>query len=272
MIITRETKLCISLASKPSNFGVTIHNFLYEAMGLDFIYKACSTSNLEGAINGVRALNIRGCSISMPYKETVIDLLDEVEEVAHSIGAVNTVVNESGTLKGYNTDVTGAIEALKLLNIDKKESVLVLGAGGAAKAILYALKINGSDQVAVANRDSSRLKNLQGITDFEPVNWDQRNNFPADVIINATSIGMNPKAKDMPVEKDIISNCRAVMDVIVSPIESSLISFADSMEKQVAHGYIMSMEQARAQFKLYTGVEVPNSLIREKIVALLKDL
>src|SRR3954468_13873831 len=110
-ILDKDMALCISLAGRPSNIGTRFHNFLYDELGLDFLYKAFTTDDLEGAVRGVRALGFRGCSVSMPFKTAILAMLDAVEEPAAGIGAVNTVVNDDGVLTGSNTDVE-AVAAL----------------------------------------------------------------------------------------------------------------------------------------------------------------
>src|SRR3990172_6053257 len=107
MQIEKDTQLCISVAARPSNFGTTIHNAVFRKLGLNFIYTAFGITDIAGAVVGVRALGIRGCSVSMPFKEAVIPYLDALDPAARTIGAVNTVVNDSGRLTGYNTDIAG---------------------------------------------------------------------------------------------------------------------------------------------------------------------
>ena len=270
--INRETQLCISIASRPSNFGTTLHNASYEALGLNFIYKAFGITDLKKAIDGVRALNIRGCSVSMPFKKMVIPYLDDVDETVRVIGAVNTIVNESGRLLGYNTDVIGAKIALESVNVSKEESVLLLGAGGVARAILYALKILGIKKVRIANRSEEKILPLNAILPCESVKWSDRHSKSGNILINATSIGMTPSSESIPLDENFIQKFRAVMDVVVSPMESKLIGSARLAGKEVAPGYLMSLEQAIAQFKLYTGFEPPRDIMKNNIIDLLKKI
>lgn len=128
-----DATLCISVAKNPGKFGITVHNAAFRSLGLNFIYKTFSVTDIAGVITGVRALGIRGCSISMPFKESVIPHLDQLDPIAKKIGAVNTVVNKHGHLIGYNTDVIGAYESLKTLNASNNTSILLLGAGGVSE-------------------------------------------------------------------------------------------------------------------------------------------
>src|SRR4051794_4275118 len=130
--ITKDTTLCISLAGRPSNLGTRFHNRLYDELGLDFVYKAFTTTDLEGAIRGVRALGIRGCSVSMPFKEAVIPLVDRMEASATAIASVNTVVNEDGMLTAANTDFEAVRTLLARHAVPADASVVVRGSGGMA--------------------------------------------------------------------------------------------------------------------------------------------
>lgn len=268
--INKDTKLCISIAEKSSNFGNTLHNELYKELNLNYIYKSFSIKNLRGAMEALRSLNITGCGVSMPYKEKVIPYLDEMDPLAESVNAVNTIVNYNGKLKGYNTDINGAIASLKRCNVNKKDTVLMLGAGGAAKAYLFALRKLNIKHITLANRTESRLKGLKNITEFDIINWKNKNNFKSDIIINATSIGMHPRFKSISFSRVNIINSKAVIDVIVNPIKSKLIIEAEKLKKLSSPGYIMSMHQARKQFYLYTGINPELSLLEKKIKLILK--
>ena len=270
MIINKDTQLCISIAQFPSNFGTTLHNIAFAALNLNFIYKAFATTDLAGAITGVRALGISGCSVSMPFKQAVIPFLDNLDETAQSTGAVNTIVNDGGRLTGYNTDLIGAQIVLASLQPQPHESVLILGAGGAARAILVALRQFGYKRVSVANRDVDKIAALNTILPCSTVAWEARAQQPVQLLINATSVGMTPTAELMPIDADFVQSVRAVMDVVVSPLESRLIACARASGKAVAPGYQMSLEQAAAQFTLYTGRAAPRSVMEDGIRALLK--
>jgi len=261
IMLNKDTQFCISVASRPSNFGTTLHNAGYEKLGLNYAYKAFGITDIAGAIAGVRALNIRGCSVSMPFKETVIPHLDALDDTARIVGAVNTVVNESGLLTGYNTDVLGGRLVLESLKVSPNDTVLILGAGGVARAILFALRQLGISQVRVANRNFEKIQQLNAILSCTPVKWADRELVSTDILINATCVGMGPNEESMPLSRDFICKSRVVMDVIVSPVETRLISCARLAGNAVAPGYLMSLEQAMAQFTLYTGVEPPRELL-----------
>ena len=141
--LSKDTRLCISLAARPSNIGTRFHNHLYDLLGLDFIYKAFTTTDIAAAIGGVRALGIRGCSVSMPFKQDVIALVDEVEDSARAINAVNTIVNDDGHLTASNTDYLAVQRLIDEHGLDGSQSVLIRGSGGMASAVGAAFRDNG---------------------------------------------------------------------------------------------------------------------------------
>ncbi len=139
-VINKDSKVCMSLAARPSNFGTRFHNFLYQALDLNYLYKAFTTKDLPGAIGGIRALGIRGCAISMPFKEEVIALVDELDPSAKAINSVNTIVNDDGYLKAYNTDYIAIATLLEQYQVNKDLVFVLKGSGGMAKAVACALK------------------------------------------------------------------------------------------------------------------------------------
>jgi shikimate dehydrogenase len=195
----------------------------------------------------------------------VLSLLDEVDGTANSIGAVNTVVNDAGRLTGYNTDVEGARKALEFIKAQPGESVLIMGAGGVARAIVFALRQLGFSHVLVTNRDLKKVKLLNSILPCEAVPWEERYKIGADLLINATSVGMRPDVEQTPMAAEFLGQSRAVMDVVVSPMDTKLIREARSLGLMVAPGHLISLEQAIAQFRLYTGVVPPRALLELKM-------
>lgn len=266
----KDTVVCISLASKPSNFGMSVHNAAYRALGLNFLYKAFSTDDLPAALAGVRALGIRGCSVSMPFKETAAGLVDELDAAATAIGAINTIVNDRGRLYGYNTDAYGAQQVLAQLDLARDSRLLILGAGGVARAVLWAVKSLGYTSIMVTNRSAERLRTWQASLEWSVLPWGEHNSYPADLIINTTSVGMEPDVDAVPIGDDAIQRSRAVMDVVVSPLESRLIRTARLLGRAVVCGYEMSLQQAARQFELYTGKPAPLQNMEENLRQLLK--
>lgn len=259
--LDKETQICISISKNPHNFGTKLHNAAYAALGLNFAYKAFFVSDIKNAIAGVRALGIRGCSVSMPFKESVMKYLDGIDESARLIGAVNTIVNDDGYLIGYNTDTMGAKKIFESIDLGLLKSILILGAGGVSRAILFSLKQLGVTSVRVANRNVKKIDNLNEIIACQPIAWSDRQLYPVDLIINATPLGMK-KDDEMPVNPTFLEKSRFVMDVVVTPHETQLIRHARNMQKNVIPGYVMSLEQTMAQFTLYTKQPAPREIMQ----------
>lgn len=242
---------------------MTVHNAAYRTLGLNFLYKAFAVDDLRGALAGVRALGIRGCSVSMPFKEIAVSFVDELDSAAVSIGAINTIVNDSGRLIGYNTDAYGAQVVLARLDLPRASRVLLLGAGGAARAILYALKSLGYSNITVANRSLTRIAAWPNSPDYSFLPWAERHAFVPDIIINSTSVGMTPSTHDIPIGEESVARTRAVFDVVVTPPETRLIQLARAQGKLAICGYEMSLHQAVRQFELYTGHAAPVAKMEE---------
>src|SRR5580692_9234208 len=154
-MLNKDTTLCISLAGRPSNIGTRFHNYLYEELGLNYVYKAFTTGDIDGAIGGVRALGIRGCSVSMPFKEAVIPLVDDLNASAQAIESVNTIVNNDGRLTAYNTDYEATATLIGRHALDPAASVLVRGSGGMAKAVVAAFRHAGFGDLTVLARNEA---------------------------------------------------------------------------------------------------------------------
>jgi len=257
--------ICISISSKPGRFGTIVHNAGYKAVGLDWYYQACAVKELDGVIQGIRSLKIRGCSISMPFKEQVIKYLDKIDPIAKKVGAVNTIVNKNGKLIGYNTDVLGAKESLKRLKPNKNSNFLVLGAGGGARAVIIALKELHLNKISISGRSFLKTKKLGKKFKIHVVKWEDRENCKTDFLINATPIGMKPNISAMPVSKKFVSNLKGVMDLVINPPLTNLIKNSKSLKIKNSDGLIMALYQAIAQFELYTGINPPVKIMKNAV-------
>lgn len=261
-ILNKDMTLCISLSARPSNNGTRFHNHLYDQLGLNWIYKAFAPTDLAQAIAGVRGLGIRGCAVSMPYKEDVIALVDELDPSAKAIDSVNTIVNTNGHLKAYNTDYT-AIEQLLASNaVPTDYSVLVQGAGGMAKATVAALRDAGFTDVTVVARNESTGRALAEQYGFR---WQaELDGGTADLIINVTPIGMagGPETDSLAFPETVIAAAKVVFDVVALPAETPLITAARIAGKPVITGAEVATIQALEQFVLYTGVRPTDEQVR----------
>jgi shikimate dehydrogenase len=253
-ILNKDMTLCISLSARPSNNGTRFHNFLYEALGLNWIYKAFAPADLPNAIAGVRGLGIRGCAVSMPYKEDVIALVDRMDDSAAAIDSVNTIVNDDGVLTAYNTDYTAIAQLIERNAIDPASSVLLRGSGGMAKATAAAFRDAGFSRVTVVARNEKLGRSLAGLYGF---GWQAEiGESTAEVIVNVTPIGMagGPEAGSLSYHEEAVADARVVFDVVALPAETPLIKAGRAAGKTVITGAEVATIQALEQFVLYTGI------------------
>lgn len=255
-----------------------IHNNAFESTNTNGVYLAweVDATELAETVANIRRYQMYGINLSMPYKEQVIPYLDQLSEEACLIGAVNTVVNREGTLIGYNTDGKGFFKSLPSFKISKKRLVL-LGAGGAAKAILAQAILDGVSQISVFVRSSSMektrpyLEKIQNATGFrvdlfalEDVQDFQDSITQADLLVNATSVGMDGSSQPIPTSI-ILPEKLLVADVIYQPFETPFLKWARNQGNQSINGLGMLLYQAAEAFELWTGKEMPTDQIWESL-------
>ena len=255
-----------------------IHNSAFEATNTSGVYLAweVDATELAETVANIRRYQMYGINLSMPYKEQVIPYLDQLSEEACLIGAVNTVVNREGTLIGYNTDGKGFFKSLPSFKISRKRLVL-LGAGGAAKAILAQAILDGVSQISVFVRSSSiektrpYLEKIQNATGFrvdlfalEDVQDLQDSITQADLLVNATSVGMDGSSQPIPTSI-VLPEKLMVADVIYQPFETPFLKWARNQGNQSINGLGMLLYQAAEAFELWTGKEMPTDQIWESL-------
>ena len=253
-----------------------IHNRAFEATHTNGVYLAWEIegTDLAETVANIRRYQMFGINLSMPYKEQVIPYLDQLSEAARLIGAVNTVVNREGTLIGYNTDGKGFFKSLPSFKISGKRMVL-LGAGGAAKAILAQAILDGVSQISVFVRSSSMektrpyLEKIQNTTGFrvdlfalEDVQDLQDSITQADLLVNATSVGMDGTSQPIPTSI-VLPEKLMVADVIYQPFETPFLKWARNQGNQSINGLGMLLYQAAEAFELWTDKEMPTDQIWE---------
>ena len=255
-----------------------IHNSAFEATNTNGVYLAweVEATDLAETVANIRRYQMFGINLSMPYKEQVIPYLDQLSEEARLIGAVNTVVNREGTLIGYNTDGKGFFKSLPSFKISRKRLVL-LGAGGAAKAILAQAILDGVSQISVFVRSSSMektrpyLEKIQNATGFrvdlfalEDIQELQDSITQADLLVNATSVGMDGSSQ--PISTSIVLPEKLIVaDVIYQPFETPFLKWARNQGNQSINGLGMLLYQAAEAFELWTGKEMPTDQIWESL-------
>ncbi len=251
-----------------------IHNGALNRLGRNAVYLAFEVENLEEALKGIRGLGVRGVSVTIPFKTEVIPFLDKVEGLAKRIGAVNTVVNRRGKLVGYNTDYGAALEALEEKIELKGKRIVLLGAGGAARAIGFGLK--GRDcQLIVSNRSRKRGEALSRELKchFLPMSSFFKmtaGELEADVLINATSVGMHPRQRETPFPKRLLKEGMMVMDIVYEPLQTRLLREAKAKGCLTINGMEMLVRQGVAQLMIWTGSRPDPKQIRDELYKALK--
>ncbi|MEE1620473.1 shikimate 5-dehydrogenase [Zafaria sp. Z1313] len=252
-ILNKDMTLCISLSARPSNNGTRFHNHLYGQLGLNWIYKAFAPTDLAQAIAGVRGLGIRGCAVSMPYKEDVIALVDHLAPSAAAIDSVNTIVNDSGVLTAHNTDYAAVAQLLAESGIDVDTPVALRGSGGMAKATVAALRDAGFGRVQLVARNEAAGRALAGQYGFE---WVPEYDAGARLLVNVTPVGMDGGSGEgqLSFTRAQIEAADAVFDVVAVPSETPLVAAGRELGKTVITGGQVMTLQALEQFVLYTGI------------------
>lgn len=259
-MINKDTLLCMSLSGRPGNFGTAFHNSLYEQLNLNFVYKAFSTTNIEDAIKGIRALSIRGCAISMPFKEACIPFLDELTDSVRAIDSVNTVVNTNGHLKAYNTDYIAIRKLITQYQLNPKQSVMIHGSGGMAKAVIAAFCDAGFKHVTILARNLNTSRKLAEKYHFVQTTHPEK---PHDILVNATPIGMSgsPESENLSFPADLIAQASVAFDVVAMPVITPFINEAKHQKIITITGREVMILQAVEQFTLYTGKTPTNQQI-----------
>ncbi|WP_447978697.1 shikimate dehydrogenase [Candidatus Nitrospira bockiana] len=274
--INAQTKLCGVIGNPVAHsLSPAIHNAAFQHLGLNFVYLAFPVENLGDAIRGIRALgNVRGLSITIPHKIAVTAHLDEIEPTARHIGSVNTIVVEDGTLIGYNTDASGALRALTDARVPLDgRRVLMLGSGGAARAIAFALATGSKvAHLTILGIDEAERQGLAGdlrsktglSVDEAPLGDPAlRDAIPrSQLMIHCTPVGMAPHVGDTCVPAPLLHPGLAVMDIVYNPLETRLLAEARQAGCMTIRGLEMFLHQAVAQFELWTKHAAPVEVMR----------
>lgn len=282
--ITAGTRLCAVIGNPIGHsLSPALHNAAFDSLGLDFVYVAFRVEDLKSALAGMRALeNFRGMSITIPHKIQAMDFVDEVAEVDRAIGSINTIINDNGRLTGLGTDGPGALKALTDSGVEiAGRNVLMLGAGGAARAIAFTLaRESGMGQLTLMDIDAAILQgltmNLQAGTAC-PVAGElltdtalAREMEQADIIINCTPIGMHPREDASLVPPTLFRPGQTVFDIVYNPLETRLLADARKAGLKVISGIEMFINQAVLQFELFTGETAPVEVMRRVVMEKLR--
>ncbi|GAX60642.1 shikimate 5-dehydrogenase [Candidatus Scalindua japonica] len=264
--INNETKL-YGIIGNPISHSMSpaIHNAAFIEKGLNNAYVPLKIENIGTFMKECRKIDFQGFSVTIPHKESVLPFLDDIDPTAGKIGAINTIVNRNGKLKGYNTDCMGAIMglecSLKVVNgtLNNKK-VSIIGAGGAARAIAFGLKEIGCD-ITIFNRTIERAEKLSLDVKCRFGSFEEIYKLETDILINTTSIGMFPDVDQTPVTKDVLKEGMIVFDAVYNPIETRLLRDAKEKECHTVNGLSMFINQAAEQFRLWTDIDPPVELM-----------
>ncbi len=243
-----------------------MHNAAFRSAGLNAVYLAFDVEDLAGALAGARALGVKGMSVTIPHKEAVMAYLDEVDETARRIGAVNTVVNRDNRLFGLNTDAVGAVRALEEALPVTEKRIVVLGAGGSARAVVAGL-VSAGASVHVANRTVEKARALASSwgASWSGLDAEALKGVSGDVLVNTTSVGMEPKPDAIPVPPEFVGRFQVVMDIVYAPLKTMLLAVAEEHGAATVNGLRMLLHQAVAQFESWTGKEAPQKVMEEAL-------
>ena len=283
-VISGKTRLC-GIIGDPIEHTMSpvMHNAAFRQMGLDYFYIPFKVKQgeLAKAMEGVRALNIRGLNVTIPHKVAIIQFLDELDHLAEMIGAVNTIVNDDGLLTGYNTDGAGFLQALLERKIEPRgKNIVILGAGGASRAISLFLADRGAHLVILnraleldwAEELASRIS--QTFTkEVEALELNRENLARvldrANIVVNATSVGMTPNIDETPVTSDLLKPGLIIFDIVYNPIKTRLLREAEAAGAKTISGLDMLVWQGALAFEKWTGLKAPVELMREEAIKVL---
>ena len=285
-MISGKTKICALIGDPVEHtMSPAMHNAAFKKLGLDYLYIPfrVKPEQLPQAVAGLRALNVRGFNITIPHKVSVIPLLDGLDPLAEKIGAVNTVVNDGGMLWGFNTDAEGFLRALMGCGIEPgSKNIVILGAGGASRAISYILAAKGAN-LTILNRkleldwaeDIARLIHQDLARDVKVGELTPRRLAialdGADILVNATSVGMSPAGGKSPVPAKLLKSSLVVFDIVYNPIMTRLLKEAKDAGARVIGGIDMLAWQGALAFEKWTGRPAPLDLMRREAIKMLES-
>ena len=243
-----------------------MYNAAFEALGLNYVYVPLVVQDLEKAVEGVRHLGIKAIGVTMPYKIDVVPYLDELDSDARRIGAVNAILNHHGRLLGANTDGKGAVKALQEVTAIAGKKVVLLGAGGAARAVAFAVADEGGD-VVIVNRTKETAARLAEAVNGKYATLDklEQELQGAYIVINATSVGMVPTENESLVKNAFLSPESVVMDLVSHPKETKFLKEAQERGCKIVYGDRMLFWQGVLKFKFYTGLEPPIEVMEQAL-------
>lgn len=270
-MINANTKICCIIGNPVGHsLSPQMHNAAFTELSLNYVFTALKVTHLKKAVEAFRTLGLPAVVVTVPHKMDILKYVDGADESAAKIGAANLIINRNGRLTAYNTDWTGALKSLKEITDLKGKKVALLGAGGAARALVFGLKKEGS-LVSVFNRTRSHASQLKEEFCLEEVFslTDSAKISENDIIVNTTSVGMEPDDKVSPIADESIRSSQIVFDIVYTPHMTKLLSDAKKKGAAIVHGYKMVLYGGTGIFEQITGKRAPVRVMEE---ALLKNL
>ena len=260
----KDTKIFISMAINPGNSGATLHNSLFKILKLNNIYLPLKVKNIIKAKKLLTNFNFQGCSLSMPYKEKLINFVDSLDRNAKKIGSINTILKKNNKLIGYNTDYYASMEILKKQKLTKKSNIFVLGSGGVAKAILYSIIDLKFTNIFLSSRDKKKFNKMEIKKKITFVEWSERNKVNCDVLINTTPLGMFGKyEKKIPINFSKKYHPKLIYDLPVNHKGNLLCRFANKNKIKYISGLVFSHYQGLKQFEIYNNIKVNFKILKK---------
>jgi len=240
-------------------------NRAFSETGYNGVYVAFKVTAIGDGISAMRSLGIKGASITIPHKVSIRGFLDELDPMAESIGAVNTVINHGGRLKGYNSDCLGAVKALEEVTPLEGKQVAIIGAGGAARAIGFGVKSRGAG-LTLINRSISKGEKLATALEADFIPISELRSLPFDILIQTTSVGMTPHIHQSPVPAALLTPDLLVMDIVYAPLKTRLLIDAEKAGCRTINGLSMFIHQAAFQFELWTKSPAPLDVMKQSLM------
>jgi len=260
----KDTKIFISMAMNPGNSGASLHNSLFKTFKFNNIYLPLKVENVAQAKKILTNMNFQGCSLSMPFKEKLINCVDILDANAKKIGSINTVLKKNNKLIGYNTDYYASKEIIKKQKLSKKARILVLGSGGVAKAILQSIIDLKLTNIFLSSRNKNRFNKMKIKKKITFIQWSERDKINCDVIINTTPLGMfGQYAKKIPINISEKYYPKLIYDLPVNHKGNSLKDIADKNKIKYISGLESSYYQGIKQFEIYNNIKVNFKILKK---------
>ena len=261
-----------AVMGNPVNHSLSpvMFNQAFAETGSNGVYVAFQVTAIGDGVSAMRSLGIKGASITIPHKVSILDFLDELDPMAKNIGAVNTVINHDGCLKGYNSDCLGAVRALEEITRLEGKRVAIIGAGGAARAIGSGIKSRRSE-LTIINRTVSNGEKLATALDANFIPISELRSLPFDILIHTASVGMTPHIHQSPVPDALLTPDILVMDIVYAPLKTRLLKDAEKAGCRTINGLAMFIHQAAFQFELWTQSPAPIAVMKQALIDALNN-